>query len=380
VGTINTTDPDSRLVKTVGQRALQGYNAQAAVNEHQIIVAAEVTVDSPDFGHLEPMVDATARELARAGAESPAVVIADAGYWHKRQMENVVCRGIQVLIPPDSGLRKSARPGSDGGLYAFMRRVLSTEQGKALYRKRQATVEPVFGQIKFNRRFDRFLRRGRLVVRSEWRLFSASHNLLKLHSHRMRRRNLTPTTTRRPSFHPRATAPAHGARPPPLNPPFSGQPPLGKQLYRKRQVTIEPVFANTKFNRRIDRFLRRGRSAIGTTTRWTLWQAAASRSWSRPTPASAEVPGRAGTAAVTRSCAACSRPTTPRRSTETQGDRRAGLRADEVQPPAIRSFGRLSSASRSPPATYEGDPRSCPRRAARCGIPVAALRSSPPTA
>jgi transposase len=70
-GTINTTDPDSRLVKTVGQRALQGYNAQAAVNEHQIVVAAEVTVESPDFGHLEPMVDATQRELARAGAESP---------------------------------------------------------------------------------------------------------------------------------------------------------------------------------------------------------------------------------------------------------------------------------------------------------------------
>jgi hypothetical protein len=32
---------------------------------------------------------------------------------------------------------------------------------------------------------------------------------------------------------------------------------LGKQLYGKRQVTIEPVFANTKSNRRIDRFLRR---------------------------------------------------------------------------------------------------------------------------
>jgi transposase len=184
-GAINTTDPDSRLVKTVGQRALQGYNAQAAVNEHQILVAAEVTVDSPDFGHLEPMVDATQRELARAGAESPGVVIADAGYWHKRQMENVVCRGIQVLIPPDSGLRKSARPGWDGGLYAFMRRVLATDHGKALYRKRQATVEPVFGQMKFNRRFDRFSRRGRSAVSSEWRLFGASHNLLKLHSHRI---------------------------------------------------------------------------------------------------------------------------------------------------------------------------------------------------
>jgi hypothetical protein len=55
-----------------------------------------------------------------------------------------------------------------------MRRVLSTEQGKALYRKRKATVEPVFGQMKFNRRFDRFGRRGRLACRSEWRLFGAS--------------------------------------------------------------------------------------------------------------------------------------------------------------------------------------------------------------
>jgi transposase len=183
-GTINTTDPDSRLVKTVGQKAVQGYNAQAAVNEHQILVAAEVTVESPDFGHLEPMVDAAERELERAGAESPEVVIADAGYWHKRQMENVVSRGIPVLIPPDSGLRTSARPGWDGGLYAFMRRVLSTDHAKALYRKRHATIEPVFGQMKFNRRLDRFLRRGRSAVRSEWRLFGASHNLLKLHSHR----------------------------------------------------------------------------------------------------------------------------------------------------------------------------------------------------
>jgi transposase len=183
-GTINTTDPDSRLVKTVGQKAIQGYNAQAAVNEHQILVAAEVTLESPDFGHLEPMVDATERELERAGAESPGVVLADAGYWHKRQIENVVGRGIQVLIPPDSGLRTSARPGWDGGLYAFMRRVLSTDQGKALYRKRHVTVEPVFGQMKFNRRLDRFSRRGRSAVRSEWRLFGASHNLLKLHNHR----------------------------------------------------------------------------------------------------------------------------------------------------------------------------------------------------
>jgi hypothetical protein len=65
-----------------------------------------------------------------------------------------------------------------------MRRVLATDHGKALYQRRHATIEPVFGQMKFNRRLDRFLRRGRSAVRSEWRLFGASHNLRKLHSHR----------------------------------------------------------------------------------------------------------------------------------------------------------------------------------------------------
>jgi transposase len=183
-GKINTTDPDSRIVKTAGQPAIQGYNAQATVNDKHVVIAAEVTLDSPDFGHLEPMVNATERELERLGASSPQVVLADAGYWHKRQMENIVNRGMQVLVPPDSGLRKGARPGWDKGLYAFMRRVLSTEHGAELYRKRQTTVEPVFAQMKFNRRLDRFMRRGRAPCRSEWRLMAATHNLLKLHSHR----------------------------------------------------------------------------------------------------------------------------------------------------------------------------------------------------
>jgi len=181
---INTTDPDSRIVKTAGQPAIQGYNAQATINDKHIVIAAEVTVDSPDFGHLEPMVKATERELQTLGASSPQVVLADAGYWHKRQMESIVSCGTQVLIPPDSGLRKGARPGWDKGLYAFMRRVLATEHGAELYRKRQATIEPVFAPMKFNRRLDRFMRRGRAPCRSEWRLMAATHNLLKLHSYK----------------------------------------------------------------------------------------------------------------------------------------------------------------------------------------------------
>src|SRR5215211_4907299 len=183
-GKINTTDPDSRLLKAPGIGYVQGYNAQATVNEKQIVLAAEISVDSPDFGHLEPMVDATARELERAGVtDSPQVVVADAGYWHHEQMDSLAAGGIQVLIPPDAGKRKSARPGWQGGRYEWMRRVLSTELGERLYRKRSQTVEPMFGHTKHNRGMSRFHRRGRSAARTEWRLITATHNLTKLHSH-----------------------------------------------------------------------------------------------------------------------------------------------------------------------------------------------------
>ncbi len=182
-GKINVTDPDSRNVKTP-RGWVQGYNVQAAVTAGQIVIAAEVTVDSPDFGHLEPMVTASEIELAKVGIDTrPDVVLADAGYWHQRQMDAVVSRGIQVLIPPDAGKRKGARPGWNGGAYAFMRRVLDTDHGGDLYRKRQGMIEPVFADTKFNRRCDRFQRRGRSAARSEWRLITATHNLLKLWRH-----------------------------------------------------------------------------------------------------------------------------------------------------------------------------------------------------
>jgi hypothetical protein len=55
-GVMNKTDHDSRMMRTQGQPTVQGYNAQAAVTRGQIIVAAEITVESPDFGHLQPVV------------------------------------------------------------------------------------------------------------------------------------------------------------------------------------------------------------------------------------------------------------------------------------------------------------------------------------
>jgi len=185
-GRINLTDPDSPVMRTKGQPTVQGYNAQAAVTENQIIVAAEITTESPDFGHLEPVFEAALRNLERAGvSERPGVVVADAGYWHKRQMEKIVTGGTQVLIPPDSDLKEKPRVGWTGGLYDHMRRVLKTELGHAIYKQRKQTIEPVFGHTNHNRRIDRFQRRGRAAALSEWRLIAATHNLGKLHNHQI---------------------------------------------------------------------------------------------------------------------------------------------------------------------------------------------------
>jgi transposase len=185
-GKINTTDLDSRNVKTP-RSYTQGYNAQAVVNEFQIVVAAEVTASSPDFGHLEPMVKATKRELEAIGVtETPGVAVADSGYWNEEQMDNVIANEhVQVLIPPDAGKRNTPRPGWDGGRYASMRETLQSDYGGGLYRRRKAMVEPVFAQTKHNRRINQFQRRGRSAARSEWRLITATHNLLKLHKHQI---------------------------------------------------------------------------------------------------------------------------------------------------------------------------------------------------
>jgi len=61
-----------------------------------------------------------------------------------------------------------------------MEEKLVDPDNQALYRKRQTSIEPVFGNIKANRGYRRFVRRGLEAVNSEWRLICATHNLMKL--------------------------------------------------------------------------------------------------------------------------------------------------------------------------------------------------------
>lgn len=59
--------------------------------------------------------------------------------------------------------------------------------GKAMITRRFATVEPVFGNLRNNKRLDRFTLRGRRKVDGQWKLYCLVHNIEKLAHHGLER-------------------------------------------------------------------------------------------------------------------------------------------------------------------------------------------------
>ncbi len=180
----NTTDPDSRIMKT-RMGYVQGYNCQAVVDcQSQVIVAQAVTQDENDCKQLEPMLD----ECEEQAGERPEKLSADAGYWSEENARLEDNRTeLFIATKKDWKQRKAlAEQGPPRGRIPRnatardkMERKLLTKQGRDVYRQRGSTVEPVFGQMS-NRGLNRFVMRGREKVGMEWSLWSTTHNILKL--------------------------------------------------------------------------------------------------------------------------------------------------------------------------------------------------------
>ena len=62
----------------------------------------------------------------------------------------------------------------------IMRRAIDSPQGRALYGRRFATVEPVFANLRHNKGLNRFTLRGRKKVDAQWKLYCLVHNIEKL--------------------------------------------------------------------------------------------------------------------------------------------------------------------------------------------------------
>lgn len=190
---VNFTDKESRIMKTK-DGFQQCYNAQAGVEtDSRLIVGARVTQAPNDKEQLEPTLAAVREHLA------PAHVLVDAGF-----VSEAAIRSAERADPDgkDEGPRVLAAvirerhgrtieqlekredpppPPPDAPFTEHLAHRTATAAGRALYKLRQQTVEPVFGIIKSVLGFRRFLLRGLAKVSLEWDLVCLAYNLKRLH-------------------------------------------------------------------------------------------------------------------------------------------------------------------------------------------------------
>lgn len=187
---VNMTDPEARTMK--GPRGwLWAFNAQAAVSEDGLIVAADVTQSPVDNNEFVPLVDQATENLTTAGADEPEHAVADAGYWSSTNatshQDPDEPRPTPLIppIPSKSRPKLGTRGPAPAGATAMqiMERKLTQPKPRRLYGRRKTLVEPAFGMIKSARNIDRFRRRGVEAARHEWRLAATTHNLLKIWRH-----------------------------------------------------------------------------------------------------------------------------------------------------------------------------------------------------
>ena len=191
----NFTDPESRIMKAGnGQHFEQCYNAQAAVEvDSRLIVGQRVSQAPNDKQELAPTVATVA-----AAVESVATVLTDSGFYSETAVQTVEQdaagqpTGTTVYAAMErKDHHRTVRelekqndppmPATGASLGEVMKHRLPTAAGKAKYKLRQQTVEPVFGIIKSVMGFRQFLLRGKEKVSLEWQLVCTAYHRKRLH-------------------------------------------------------------------------------------------------------------------------------------------------------------------------------------------------------
>src|SRR5437762_2731681 len=177
----NFTDPASRIMLDGASKSwVQAYNAQAVVDaQAQVIVACTVTQEATDVQQFVPLLT----QVQTNTGQRPSIVTADAGYFSEANLTAAAVEGIDCYVPPDRhshGRAAAPTARTRSAVAEWMREKLRAPEGRQVYARRKAIVEPVFGQAKEGRAFRRFFFRGYDKVAAEWALICLTHNLLKL--------------------------------------------------------------------------------------------------------------------------------------------------------------------------------------------------------
>jgi transposase len=263
----NTTDPQSRIMVNASRGVVQGYNAQAAATTKHIVLAAEVTVTSNDQPHLVPMATAVTENLAEAGFDcGVGTFVADAGYWSAAN--GTVDVGADLLIATRKpSWRKAEKPDDDR-----MKVLARVNRGELSQRQAGEILGVSHTWVRdMTKRY--FGTEGERITRSsepepaEWIPIAE-----KVAAGEMSRRaaadHLQVSVPRVKTMlnHVTGTAPDPTLVRKAMDDKL--EQPQNVAIYRKRSVSIEPVFGNIKANLGFRRFQLRGRS--GTNAEWRL--------------------------------------------------------------------------------------------------------------
>jgi hypothetical protein len=265
----NVTDNESAKMMT-SHGTIQGYNAQALVDkEHQVIMHAQAFGNGQDNQHLAPMVDGAKDNLKKIGQAEDyfedKVFTADTNYHNQSTLEKCQDEKLDAYIPdrkfrirdrrfatqsryqPKKGKnfvlkdfkydeagdcyicpndrilklkvkrliqdrniyrrymadakdcsrcplksrcihRKNAKRRTldvpigveENNFSKAMLEKVDSEKGRKIYPQRMAIVEPVFANIRSQKRMDRFTLRGKIKVNIQWMLYCMVHNIEKI--------------------------------------------------------------------------------------------------------------------------------------------------------------------------------------------------------
>jgi len=186
----NLSGPDSRLMrKSKLHEYRQAYNAQVVVDAggSQLIPGARVSNCASDRNELVADIEAIPAALVL-----PETILADNGYANGDEVAALAESGIEALVATAAQRRRRRhdfRPAKACALakeaksewLQVMAAKLASEEGRAIYRLRQQTVEPVFGIFKAVLGFTGFSLRGLDKVTGEWDLVALAYNCKRLH-------------------------------------------------------------------------------------------------------------------------------------------------------------------------------------------------------
>ncbi|MBW1729055.1 MAG: IS1182 family transposase [Deltaproteobacteria bacterium] len=238
---VNLTDSDARFMKTSDGGIRPGYNGQIAVDKNQIIVAADISARANDVDNFKGMVEQSKKNVSsKIGkylvdggyfSRNNLKYIVEKGldvymptgsghsesggkfgggdfiydketdsyrcpagerlpYKNSRKQGDIAvkiyrsssakCRSCKLKFKCTTTKRRELNISEVWPHEQKMKEKLNSETGSEIYSRRKVMVEPVFGNMKFNMGFGRFVLRGLGKVRAEFLLMCIAHNLKKI--------------------------------------------------------------------------------------------------------------------------------------------------------------------------------------------------------